>query len=220
MSSLSPYIRAEQYQALYSRLSEAKERLASAKNVHVLLRAVRQERMVADNNVDAAILQEKLYDTRLKVAKQRKETEALEAKYSKTSKDGTAQLESHEHKGIVLAAKADEVRRVVASDPAERLRYRLQQDKTEYLEAATSAMQHFIERERKKFQKKVKKLTTQFSPPEVMATLQKNTRPHRFWTRSARDSVEALVSSHSCFVFCTFACVIVPCHLTPFSVHL
>jgi hypothetical protein len=39
---------------------------------------------------------------------------------------------------------------VVKSDAAERIRYKLQQDKNEYLQAATSAMQHFIERERKR----------------------------------------------------------------------
>ena len=63
---------------MYTALSEEKERLARAKNVHVLLRAVRFERMVADNNVDAAILQETLLDTRLRVATKRKEGEEVE----------------------------------------------------------------------------------------------------------------------------------------------
>lgn len=82
VSALSPYVRAEQYQAMYQQLTQAKERLAAAKNVHVLLRAVRFERMVADNNVDAAILQETLLDTRLRVAAKRKETEELEKTYA------------------------------------------------------------------------------------------------------------------------------------------
>ena len=242
VSALSPYVRAEQYQAMYQQLTQAKERLAAAKNVHVLLRAVRFERMVADNNVDAAILQETLLNTRLRVAAKRKETEELEKTYAvmaamalfrplfcvttspsfviaicvglclpfvsrgcrlvsagisyeKTSKNGTGELEDYEHQAIVLSTKTDEARRVVRSDPAERIRYRLEQDKSEYLEAATSAMQHFIERERKNYQRRVQKLTTKFSPPAVMASLQKNTRAHRFWTRSVRDSLEAETQS-------------------------
>lgn len=116
-------------------------------------------------------------------------------RYEKTSKNGTSELEDYEHQAIVLSTKTDEARRVVQSDPAERIRYRLEQDKSEYLEAATSAMQHFIERERKSYQRRVQKLTTKFSPPEVMASLQKNTRAHRFWTRSVRDSLEAEAQS-------------------------
>ena len=81
VSTLSPYVRAEQYQAMYNKLSEAKDKLAAAKNIHVLLRAVKFERMVADNNVDAAILQEKLLEIRLQTATQRKQTESLEKKY-------------------------------------------------------------------------------------------------------------------------------------------
>ena len=115
--------------------------------------------------------------------------------YERASKDGTNSLEGHEHEQIVLRTKTDEMRRVVAADPAERVRYKLQQDKNEYLEAATSAMQHFIERERKRYQKQVRKLSTKFSPPEVLASLQKNTTAHRFWTRSVRDSLEAVAKS-------------------------
>ena len=94
----------------------------------------------------------------------------------------------------MLATKTDEVRKVIASDPAERVRYKLQQDKNSYIEAATTTMQHFVERERKRYQKQVKRLSGKFSPPEVLAALQRNTRAHRFWTRSVRDSLEALVN--------------------------
>lgn len=78
VSALSPYIRAEQYQAMYAKLRVAKEKLCVAKNIHVLLRAVTFERMVADNNVDNAILQEHLLNGRLKCATMKSENAALQ----------------------------------------------------------------------------------------------------------------------------------------------
>jgi hypothetical protein len=111
------------------------------------------------------------------------------------SKHGTAKLDDLEHKTIVLSTKTDELRTVVASDPAERVRFKLQQDKNEYLEAATSAMQHFIERERKRYVKQVQRLTKKFSPPSVLKSLQQNTQVHRFWTRSVKESMESMAQN-------------------------
>lgn len=72
---------------------------------------------------------------------------------------------------------------------------KLQQDKSEYLEAATSAMQHFIERERQRHTRKVKKLKQKFAAPEVIKILHKQTQIHRVWTRSMKDLAQSQAQS-------------------------